>query len=292
MVARLLGFPDYRDPASRLAQEAGLGYAEVDLHRFPDGESRLRLPVELPRELVICRSLHFPNDKLVELALTALAARERGVERLILVAPYLCYMRQDKEFTPGEVVSQRHVGALLAQWFDGLVTVDPHLHRISSLQEAVPLPLALALSATGPMGDYIATRREQPVLVGPDAESEQWVAAIARSHGFDWLVGAKRRLGDREVCITLPDFDFAGRAVVLVDDVASTGHTLAEAARLIRAQRPASLDVAVTHALFAGDAEARLREAGIDGIWSSDSIPHPSNAFTLAPLLAPALEPA
>ena len=135
----VLGFPEYAGQGRRLAAAAGLDYADVGIHHFPDGESRVRLPPRLPSRIVFCRSLHRPNDKLVELALAAHTARELGAERLTLVAPYLCYMRQDKAFAPGEAVSQRIAGALIADWFDELITVDPHLHRTLSLEQAVPV---------------------------------------------------------------------------------------------------------------------------------------------------------
>ncbi|HMU16812.1 MAG TPA: ribose-phosphate pyrophosphokinase-like domain-containing protein, partial [Thauera aminoaromatica] len=149
----LLHFDDEREEALRLARAAGLEAAEIERHRFPDDELRLRLPAELPANAVLFRSLHRPNEKLLELLLVARSAGRGGVRHLILVAPYLAYMRQDKAFHPGEVVSQRIVGGFLAGLFDGVITVDPHLHRISSLAEAIPVPHAVALSGAGLLAD-------------------------------------------------------------------------------------------------------------------------------------------
>jgi len=208
---------------------------------------------------------------------------------LTLVAPYLCYMRQDSAFHPGEVVSQRIIGRLLAERFDGLLTVDAHLHRVHRLREAVPVVRGLNLSATKPMARFLAGRLDDPLLIGPDEESEQWVAAIARHAGLGHRVAHKQRLGDREVRITLPDGPYRGRHLVLVDDVASTGRTLEEAARALIEQAPASVSVLVTHALFVGDAMERLRRVGIKNIWSCDSITHSTNAVSLTPLLVDGL---
>ena len=282
----ILGFADYLQPARKLAQASGLPLAEVDLHQFPDGETRVRLPEALPANVIFCRSLHHPNEKLVQLLLAAAGARALGARRLSLVAPYLCYMRQDKAFHTGEVVSQKIIGRWIAEHFDGVLTVDAHLHRVATLREAVPAQAAVNITATQPMAAFLAERFERPMLIGPDAESRQWVAAIAGRDGFDFEVGQKTRLGDRNVRITLPEADYNGRDIVLVDDVASTGRTLLEAARQLQRYKPASLSVLVTHALFVGDATERLREAGVDNIWSCDSIPHPTNAVSLAGLLA------
>jgi len=76
---------------------------------------------------------------------------------------------------------------------------------------------------------------------------------------------------------------------VLVDDVASSGVTLARAAERLRAAGAASVDVAVTHALFADGALERIRAAGVGEVWSTDCIAHPSNAVSVAPMLAAAL---
>jgi ribose-phosphate pyrophosphokinase len=284
----VLGFPEGEVQARALAEAAGVPYASAAVHRFPDGESRVRILPELPERLVIYRSLDHPNEKLVELALTA-AARDLGARDLTLVAPYLCYMRQDRAFVPGEAVSQRVVGALLAEWFDVLVTVDPHLHRVARLADAVPVKRAVCLSAAAPMAEFLAQALDHPLVLGPDSESRQWVASVAAGQGLDYAVAAKERLGDRKVRIVLPDLDLWGRAVVLVDDMVSTGQSLIALVEALTPLRPASVSVLVTHGLFCEGALERLPEAGVTGVWSSDSLPHPTNRVYLARLLAGAL---
>jgi len=282
----VLGFPDYQGAARRLADAAGLSFAEIGVHYFPDGESRVTLPQYLPEQVVICRSLDHPNGKLVELALAAETARNLGAAETTLVTPYLGYMRQDKAFHAGEAVSQRIVGALLARWFDVVLTVDPHLHRVRELSQAVPAGHSEALSAAGPMAEFLANNLDRPLLLGPDEESEQWVARVAQSQGFDYLVGRKQRLGDRQVIEVVPQAEYGGRNLVLLDDVASTGRTLEAAANALSAYQPASISVLVTHALFVDDALTRLEKAGVTRIWSTDSVAHPTNSIPLARLIA------
>jgi ribose-phosphate pyrophosphokinase len=285
----LLYFDDERDAALRLAEAASLPASRIERHRFPDGELKLRLPTGLPRRVTVYRSLDNPNEKLVELLIVSQTARSLGAMQLDLVAPYLAYMRQDMEFTPGEAVSQRVIGGFLSRLFDAIVTVDPHLHRISRLEEAAPVAHAVVLVGALPLSDYIVRQRASPLLVGPDAESEQWVAAAAARHGLDYIVCSKIRSGDREVAVDLPPARIQGRPAVILDDMASTGHTLAAAARLLRAAGAASVDAAVTHAMFTPQALEMLRSHGIGNVWSTDCITHPSNAVAMAPLLAQAL---
>ncbi|CAI8829012.1 ribose-phosphate diphosphokinase [Methylocaldum szegediense] len=285
----ILGFPDSRRQAMAVADILMARYGEVDVHRFPDGESKLTLPAVEDEHVVVFRSLSDPNDKLVELLLVSRALRNQGVKRLSLVAPYLCYMRQDFAFRPGEIVSQKIIGKFLAELFDDVVTVDPHLHRIGRLEEAVPAKNPIAVSAAPLFARYLADRPDKPVLVGPDAESEQWVSAIANACGLPFAVGFKQRFGDRTVSIKAPDVQVRGRSVVLIDDVASTGATLVDAVAKLRMQGGEKIDVLVTHALFVENAVAKLLRSGVSEIGSSDSIPHATNVVYLAPILADTL---
>lgn len=285
----LLHFEEDQASAAQIAVAAGLTLARIERHRFPDGELKLQLPAALPQRVTLLRTLDHPNEKLVELLLAARTARALGATHLTLVAPYLAYMRQDIAFVPGEAVSQRIVGRFLAELFDAVITVDPHLHRVATLQEAVPVAQAVVLSGAPRLAELIAQRRPGALLVGPDEESAQWVAQAAARHGFAHAVCRKVRHGDRQVEIELPAIELASRSVVLLDDVASSGHTLARAAQLLRAAGAASVDVAVTHALFAGDALQVIRAAGVTEIWSTDCIAHPSNAVSMTSAIAAAL---
>jgi len=157
------------------------------------------------------------------------------------------------------------------------------------LPAAVPVARAVVLSGAPLLADLIAQHHAKPLLVGPDEESAQWVAQAAARHVFDHAVCHKVRHGDRDVQIALPDVDVCGRAVVLLDDVASSGYTLAAAARLLLAAGAASVDVAVTHALFAGDAIQVIQDAGVGHVWSTDCITHASNAVSMAEPIASAL---
>jgi ribose-phosphate pyrophosphokinase len=157
------------------------------------------------------------------------------------------------------------------------------------LQQVVPVPQAMVLSGAPLLSDLIAQHRPKALLIGPDEESSQWIAQAAARHGFDHAVCHKVRHGDRSVDIELPDIQLKGRTVVLLDDMASTGHTLAHAAQLLLAAGAASVDVAVTHALFAGDAVQLIKQAGVGEVWSTDCIEHPSNAVSMASAIAAAL---
>ncbi len=285
----LLAFDDEAALAGRLAAALGAPLAIVERHAFPDGETRLRLPPVLPERVIVLRGLQDPNAKLTELLLAAGGARELGARHLTLVSPYLAYMRQDIAFTPGEVVSQRLLGRLLGAHFEALLTVDPHLHRVPTLDAVLQRPGGVALSAAVLLGAHAAREAPGALLVAPDEEAGQWVRAAAQTQGLPCAVCRKQRRGDREVEVTLPDADVGGRAVVLLDDVASTGRTLAVAARGVLAAGAASVDVAVTHGLFIGDALAQIRAAGVRFVWSSDCVPHASNAVSVVPLLAAAL---
>ncbi len=285
----LLAFDDEAVLATALAAALGVPCSLVQRHHFPDGETRLRLPPALPAQVAVLRGLQQPNAKLTELLLAAAGARELGARRLTLVSPYLAYMRQDMAFAPGEVVSQRHLGRLLAAAFDTIVTIDPHLHRVATLDEVVPGRQGLALSAAPLLGRFIARQVPGALLLAPDEEAGQWVRAAALAAGLDHAVCHKQRHGDHEVAVSLPEVDVGGRAVVLLDDVASTGRTLVAAARGALARGAASVDVAVTHGLFVGDALQQVRAAGVRQVWSSDSVPHASNAVSVVPLLAAAL---
>jgi ribose-phosphate pyrophosphokinase len=290
LLPTILGFTESAPQARRLAETLGYPFAHVAIHHFPDGESKVTLPERISARVIFCRSLDRPNDKLVELMLAAEAARSMGAQHITLVAPYLCYMRQDIAFRPGEAISQRTIGRFLASLFNAVVTVDPHLHRIHDLNEAIPGIHAKALSCASSIGTFLRNYLSQNLLlVGPDGESEQWVRAVAAPTGLDYVVATKERLGDHEVRITLPEHQYAQRDVVILDDIASTGRTMVGIAAALRERGVRSIRCFVTHALHDTEATRLMQRAGIAEIWSSDSISHSSNAVFLAPLLANAL---
>jgi ribose-phosphate pyrophosphokinase len=284
----ILGFSDYEVPAKNLASRLNTDYAQIEVHRFPDGESKLTLPPSLPKSIAFCRTLNHPNSKLIELLLAAQSAKKQGVAHIALITPYLCYMRQDIAFHPGEAVSQQIIGKFLSEIFDALLTVDAHLHRVRDIHQAVPVKNAVNISAAELIGEYVKKHIENPLFLGPDVESQQWVESAAKSGGFEFGVARKERMGDRSVKIHLPNINFAGRNVVIIDDMASTGQTIIQTANQLTQHKAGSVHCAVTHALFYEQVTERMQQVGIENIWSTDSVLHPSNHISLAEALAAA----
>lgn len=243
------------------------------LRKFPDGETYLKVETPLKRRpvILIC-SLDRPDEKILPLLFFARTLKSLGAPQVGLVAPYLAYMRQDKRFSPGESVSADYFAALLSQYFDWLVTVDPHLHRHHSLMEIYSIPTKIVHAAPS-ISSFIAQSVKKPLVVGPDSESEQWVSKVALAAGAPYIVLNKKRLGDDKVKISLPDMKlWRGYTLVLVDDIVSTGKTLITATReLSKAGMSRPVCVCV-HGIFAGNAYRNLQKAGIRKIVTSNSI--------------------
>lgn len=279
------------DAARRLAARFGLAADEIAIHTFPDGEIRVTVKPAAAVTIVYA-SLDRPNEKILALLLASEALRRGGALRLVLVAPYLCYMRQDAEFQPGEAISQRVVGRLFAGAFDRVVTIDAHLHRTRSIRDVFPGIEADNLSAMPAVADALRMTGVDAatIVVGPDAESEAWVRDLALRLGLPHMVARKTRHGDRSVEVELPDpRAVSGRPVLLVDDLVSSGGTLSACARTLAVAGATVIDAVVTHALFPPETAQEFTRAGIRSIRSTTSVPHPSNAIALDGLLAQAL---
>jgi ribose-phosphate pyrophosphokinase len=283
----LYGFRDTEGFARRLARLLGVPFSPVLIHRFPDGESIVRVAPAARRALVV-RTLNEPNSKLFETLLAADALRRAGASHVTLIAPYLPYMRQDTVFRPGEPVSQHVLGKMLAPGFDAIFTIEAHLHRVHSLAESFGAE-AQSLSAAPAIAQWVASRAKDVTLVGPDEESRRLIREIAQAAGVLYAVGEKRRRSDREVSITLAPAPQTRRAI-LVDDIASSGATLAAAARELHSAGVAVIDAAVVHAIFERGALGRIRAAGVGNVVSCDTIAHPTNAIRCAGIFAEALK--
>lgn len=287
----ILGFPDSQALTQDVAQATGLPHACVEVRRFPDGESYVRLPETLPAHVILVRSLADANNRLLELLFAAKTARANGVKRLSLIAPYLCYMRQDSLFRRGEAMSQRIVGELLAEHVDDLLSIDPHLHRTPVLSDAMPVKNTVTLTATGLIGEFLSRELPAaPIIIGPDAESEQWACQVAAAENLTYAVAKKVRYGDRDVRVELPALDVQDRIIVIIDDICSSGETLAQAAQQLTGRGAQHIHAAVTHALMDDAAMQVLADAGIAPVWSTNTNTHATNAIGVAPVISQAIE--
>lgn len=288
-VTLVLGFPGMEALGRGLAPVLGAEWKMIDVHRFPDGESLLTLPEGVEgQNLAILATLRDPDPLALPLRFAAQTAREMGAVRVGLIAPYLAYMRQDRRFVPGQAVSAPLFARFLEESFDWLVTVDPHLHRIAHLDEIFTMP-TVRVEAAPLIAEWIARIVDDPVLLGPDGESRQWVSDVAQLAGCPFEVLTKQRHGDRSVEVSgLEPAALARRTPVILDDIASSGRTMIRAIEQLVQLGSRPPICIVIHAVFGGSAYEDILAAGASRVVSTDSIPHPSNAIPLGATLAAA----
>ena len=288
-MAIVLAVPDSEPQARALGARLGVDVICPELRQFPDGEIYVRIPHDVRgHDAVIVSSLYpAPAEKFLTVAMLAETARELGAHRIGLVAPYLAFMRQDSRFHPGEGVTSRYFAKLVSGAVDWLVTVDPHLHRHASLEGLYTIPTTIARAAPE-IARWVASEVAEPVLIGPDAESAQWVAAVAERCGAPFVILEKTRRGDRDVAITPPPHSWNGHTPVVIDDIVSTGQTMVDATRQLRAAGSRAPMCVAIHAVFADAVLEELVAAGAAGIVTCDTIQHASNRICVADPIAEA----
>ncbi len=263
---------------------------DFEARHFPDGESYLRVMSAVENNpCVVIADLSHPNEKYLPLLFLLETLRELGASTVGLIAPYLSYMRQDCRFVDGEAVTSRIFARSLSRHIDWLVTVDPHLHRYHTLDEIYAVPSHVVQGAPA-LAQWLKTQSNL-LLVGPDSESEQWVANIAALSQHPYVIGAKQRLGDRHVEVTLPSVDrFRDRTAVIIDDVISSGQTILECVKTLQSKGIDKIQCVAVHGIFADNAYQTLLTSGLNKLVTSNTIPHPSNAIDMtSQMIAPVI---
>lgn len=271
--------------AQSLCESLGLEEGRLDMRHFPDGESYLRILNEVKHcNVVVLADLYQPDHRVLPLLLLVETLKDLGAEDILLVAPYLPYMRQDKRFHSGEGLTLRYFAELISSYFSSLFTLDPHLHRYHDLSEIYDIPSRVGHAAPL-LAEWIAANVETPVLIGPDSECEQWVSAVAKQAGAPFTVLNKTRHGDREVDISIPHIEhWRDHTPVLVDDIISGGHTMLETlSHLESLGLPKTVCIGV-HGIFAEGSDTELAKQFAQMV-TCNTIPHPSNAINISPLL-------
>ena len=252
-----------------------------------DGTGAPRFATDVAgKSVILVCTLDRPDGKFLPLAFAAATARELGAAEVGLVAPYLAYMRQDRHFEPGDAETAPMFAACLSRTADWLVTVDPHLHRLKQLSLIYAIPTR-AQHAASLISKWIADNVADAVLIGPDAESAQWVGEVAKDADKPFVVLTKIRRGDRDVSVSVPEVErWRGYTPVLVDDIISTGRTMTETLGHLAAARMKPAVCIGVHAVFAPRAYEDLQGAGPARIVTTDTIGHDTNVIEVASLLA------
>jgi len=274
-----------------LAVKLGAKRGSFDTRLFPDGESYLRLHQDIKgAHCILLADLSHPNKKYLPIVFLLDTLKELGAASVGLVAPYLSYMRQDRRFVEGEAITSKIFARSLSNHIDWLVTIDPHLHRYHSLDEIYSVPSKVVQGAPS-LAEWLKDQTDL-LLVGPDAESEQWVSDIAARSGHPFIIGEKNRYGDRDVEVILQDISqYKNLTAVIIDDVISSGQTIKQCVLALRKQNLQSIKCAAIHGIFADESDVDIMNSGLTSLSTSNTIPHLTNEFDVSELLvSPTME--
>ena len=244
-------------------------------YKFPDDELRIRFNSELKNRNVALVQSFYRNvsDCIIEAVLAARTARELGAKKVVLVAPYFPYLRQDKLFHKGEAVSQRIIAGLMDKYFDAVYIMDPHLHRKNKLGDIFRIK-AEKMTANDLIAGYIRKKIKDPVVIGPDEESYKWARNVAEIINAESRIMKKKRYSSYHVKVALNEkIGLKSRNAVIVDDIVSTGHTILETAKILKRLGAKNIYCICVHGIFANDALSKLKKAGVKVI-STNTIPN------------------
>ncbi|MCD6510803.1 MAG: ribose-phosphate diphosphokinase [Thermoprotei archaeon] len=291
----ILGGSSSQPLAYRIAKGLRTEYIRIETRKFPDGEKYARIHGNVEgKSIVLVQSMyHRPDEYLMEYFLIVDTLKDLGAKKVIGVIPYFAYARQDHRFNPGEILSLKTVFKLIKDvGTDELYVIDMHRHRMGDeLMKSIGLPTH-NLTAMRLLGRYALDRfrLEDPVVLGPDEEAEQWARIAAEEIGAEYVCLVKRRISDREV-ETRPrrELDLRGKDVLIVDDIVSTGGTMVNAVTIALKQGAKRVIAACTHPILVENALVKVLEAGAEALIGTDTVPSPISYVSVAPVIIDAL---
>lgn len=285
-MAIVFSFPNDSFIANKIVSNLNFKHGNSTIHHFPDSESYVRLDSNVKdQDVILVTSLDHPNYKSIDLLFFCEVAREYDAKSIGLVCPYLGYMRQDKRFRDGEAISSNIFAKFISQHFDWLLTVDPHLHRHKTLEEIYSIPTHI-VHASELIAQWIFDNVEIPYLIGPDEESAQWIIQVAKTINAPFTILEKIRRGDQNVTVSLSNMEkYFYRTPIILDDIISTAQTMIQTAHQLKAiGMPPPICIGV-HPIFAANSYQTLLKAPIVKVISCNTIPHPTNAIDISPLI-------
>lgn len=286
----IVGLSNSKNLAKKVARKLKVKYSDIDFDFFPDGEIHLRFKIKLKGTVVLVQSMQpKTNDALIEALFASATAKEIGAKKVILVTPYLNYMRQDKRFRPGDCVSNEIVAKFIDDYVDHIFVVDPHLHREKTLSHFFKIK-ATKLTANPLIAQYIKKHIKSPLLIGPDWESYKWARATAEMIGAESVILKKKRYSGRRVKVYFGQkIEVKGKNAVLVDDMISTGNTLLRTIEHLKKLGIKKFTAIAVHGVFSEGALQKLKKSGATVI-TANTIENPTAKLDISGIIADALK--
>jgi ribose-phosphate pyrophosphokinase len=283
----IAAFPEMKEVGRKVAHELDAHYTEIYVKDFPDSEFHLKLRQNPENKtVVIINSItKDPDEKIVETILAGGVAKDFGAKKIILLATYLPYMRQDAHFEKYDSYSAKQILSLFSI-FDKVIAIDPHLHRIKHLN--LIMKKAESISCDEIVAKYIKDNFKGDFeIIGPDEESAQWSGKIAHLLKKKVFILHKTRIGDNKIKQEVVKLD-SNKNYIIIDDIISTGKTLVGALKMAKKQGAKKITCIAIHGMLVQEADKKIRKYA--DIITTNTIPNKYYKIDISGLIAERLK--
>jgi len=267
--------------AEDLSHDTKSYLVKTESKRFPDDELYIRILEDISDEHVLIIQSTYPDRNIIELFLLQDAAEEAGAKEITTIIPYFGYARQDTKFKEGEPISAKALAALISLKTDRVITVDPHKEHILDFFDVS----AFSCSAVTEIARYLEKKNINLVLA-PDKGAVDRAESASKIINCDFDYLEKTRIDGKTIQIKTKNLEVKNKNVAIIDDIISTGGTMAKSIKELRKQGAKKVYVSCTHGLFAGEALKKLTNSGCDEIISTDTINSQFSKVKIAPCIS------
>jgi len=277
--------------AKTIAKRLKKPYSALEVTHFPDSEIKLKFNTNVKNKIVVLVQSFYKNinDCIVETLFAAETAKDLGAKKIILVAPYFPYLRQDKRFQPGECISLKTIAKNIDEDFNKIIIIDPHLHREKTLKHIFKIS-SKKLTANPLIQNYIKKNIKNPIIIGPDWESYKWAQKIAEKIHCDFAIMEKKRYSARKVEVKLhKKINIKNKNLIFIDDMISTGNTLLRAIKAMKKLGAKKVTCFAVHGILVENALQKLKKAGATVI-TTNTIPNKATKIDVSGIISEALQ--